>query len=391
MKYVNVEDFCFSLVQGGSFYGFLGDEEKNPTQGLNEENAVCPVLCDSTSGEKFFAKRLRYFDDDMNFKDITIHKHYIKLVKNPPKSPFIIWPYDIIEYNDRLLNYYKSINGTRIPLYLVQHQNIYSSDIDNDPSGFGLLFSVEDVQGLKGLYNTIMEYKQESKLDYNNEYIRHIIVQLVQRISEFAEAGYIFYDFDFSRFMVDSRGNLYINFSNHLFHQSEYEKLLAGSQYLEEPQELALDFIEPAFGHYNNSITYADKTRPGKEIRVPDYRTMEYGLDAMIFYLMFGQYAYEGGQYEIRSELVDLSVRLEMCMDHIRIPKFIFDPKDRINAISNITEEDEKLQDLWDKCPENIKTHFIDVLCEGYAKRETDKLTYPKWSWKEVLGAMGWK
>ena len=382
MKKYDLNDFNFSLIQGGSMYLFNGDHLENPTWGFNEERSYSPIIYEATTGEPFFVKRLRYYEDKMNNQDVYIHKHYIKAVKNPPSSPYIVWPHDLVELNE---------NTERLTsLFLVQSQNLEETDINRDPSKFALLFSTNDIEGMNGLSSYIMLLKRRRQLNYNNPDVRHIIMQIVERLEEFKKSDYVFYDFDFSRFMMDNRFNLYVNFSNLIYHRTEFPELADGRGYLEEPTEIPLDFMEPAFASYNNHIEYANNAGKVVQIPIADDRTVKYNTAAMFFYLMFGRYAYEGGIYNVRDEYSSIETRRDMAMSHIRIPVFIFDRFDNSNAVGDITEEELRLHTLWENCPQDIKDYFEYILSEGFAKRISPDAKFKDWNWKEVLKNYQW-
>lgn len=364
--YKRIEDFCFSLIHGQVFYQYYGEDIEYDSVRRS------PILYDELSGERVYVKRLRYYYDDVSAKDLEIHQHYIKLIKNPPNSSWILWPKDLIEMNEET-----EINATD---FLVHNYRIYDTDVDRDPSKYGLVFSGYGFDRMHNLSDIISEMRkrraEDKGLSYHNPRVINLIRGILFRLKELNDAGYIYYDLDFSRFFVDEKDNVYLDFSNLLFHASEEIDIKNGRIHLEEPREVSLDFIEPWVYKQDaeiqsKNVFQAFTTNQSEDAPHADMHSQNYGICAMIFYLMIGRYAYEGDLMHVISD-DSLEAHFNITQERVMSPIFIFDPLDSSNSIGTLASEEIYIE-RWKELPKEVQTVFVKTLCRKNAEREIEK------------------
>ena len=119
-----------------------------------------------------------------------------------------------------------------------------------------------------------------------------------------------------------------------------------------------------------------------------DYRSQNYSMTAMFFYLMFGRYAYDG---KLMDGYMDDTERehYEKFRDYHKMPVFIFDPKDDSNALGTFADE-QQILDLWEETPGEIKTLFLHTLCQENAERTGKDRTASPEDWLKCFEKLGW-
>ena len=384
--YRRVEDYSFSLLQGNAVYRYLGENIVNEAN-----NRACPIIYDESDGSRFFVKRLRYYYNKITSMDLQIHNHYLYILKNPPHSRFIIWPKDLVEMNQETRE-----NATD---YLVNNHQIFDNDETHDPSDYGLTFKCEDYEGLTKVSNIIAGFKKsrvESEgINYTNKRLMRIVYGMISRIKELNDAGYIFYDYDFSRFYVDWKDNVYLDFSNLIYHIDEQDKIRTGEIHLEEPREIPLDFMEPWMYLQDKNIQSKEKkhnqnTLQREEAPFADNQTQNYCLASMIFYLMIGKHAYDGNLVQAISDDSRES-HYDLTVDRIQKPIFIFNPTDDSNSIGTM-EAEEIYVERWNSLSEEIRDIFFRTLRRVNAERKVGSIFYslePS-KWLSLFEKYGW-
>lgn len=327
-------------------------------------------------GDKFLTKKIRYYFDEWDADtgiDQQIHEHYHWMILNPPVSDMIIWPKDLI------------IMGPETTLCttatVVNNYQVYATDAERDSSNYGLVFADRDYHSLKSLKKVIQELKRRpltsNALSYCNPDIIKIVYGIILCIAELNDSGYYFYDFSFDRFLVDSRNNVYLDFSNLIFHESELKKLQRGWIHLEEPREFPLDFVEPWLFRQDQEIqekvVYVNE-QSMQQVKAPvaDEITQNFGLCAMVFYLLYGIYAYDGKLHE-KTDTDTPEGYYDFMRSQIENPIFIFDPEDTRNSLG-VLDYDIYYQELWNKSPQQLKDVFINILRRENAERTNQNI-----------------
>lgn len=388
--YSKVDDYSYSIIHGQSLYSY-----KNEYILCESENKKFPIVYDVLYNDNFLIKRLRSTKNIMSQRDIQTNLHYIRLIKNPPKSNYIIWPVDIIELNSELKLQKKST--------LVHHYQIYNDLPDEELSDYALVFLLDSYKNLKSLKIIIEEFKaqrsEKSGLCYKNGRLLHIVWGIISRFSELAEAGYIYYDIDFSRFYLDSEDNVYLDFSNLLYHKNEEYGIRTSQIYLEKPIEFSFDFLEPWLYWINIKRNQEEKYRADYSVFVDhkyaDSQSQNYAICAMLFYLFYGRYAYEGKLMSGRNDSGPKE-HYSITLERLNTPIFIFDPNDKSNELG-LFAADSIFIDRWNASPKELKTIFEKTLTQKNAERKVDEgevlgefFSLTPLEWQELFKKFNW-
>lgn len=119
-----------------------------------------------------------------------------------------------------------------------------------------------------------------------------------------------------------------------------------------------------------------------------DYRSQNYSMAAMFFYLMFGRHAYDG---KLMDGYMDDTERehYEKFRDYHKMPVFIFDPEDDSNALGTFADE-QAILDLWTEVPEKLKYLFLRALRQENAERTGKDNTPLPEEWLNCFELLGW-
>lgn len=371
-----MSDYSYSLLHGNIRYKYMGESIPG---WLNRE--LTPIVACESDGSEFIVRRLRYYYDSYSECDKEIHEHYMQLIKRPPQSNYIIWPSDIIEMNSEVTQ--------RCNNFLVHNYQIYDTDSKRDGSKYGLVFVKNRYEGLKSLSGIIKEIKEikddENGLCYKNKFVIQILKQILERVSDLNREGYIYYDIDFDRFLVDSRGTVYLDFSNLLYYKNEERLLIENRKHLEEPGEFSLDFSEPwlyqqLWEIQKNEVYKSNESKQKKNFPLGDIYSQNYALASLIFYLLYGKHAYDG---KLMTLIADDNPMAHYDIAHERIqrPIFIFDENDKSNSIG-VRQADTVFINRWENSPLEVRDYLKKCLCQENATRSTNSvfsLSAEKW------------
>lgn len=358
-KYISVKELSFSILSNMAYYsdaGNLSERIKNKL-GWNDKNSPLFRL---ENGESFFAKRIRYLgdkEDDIGKKDECIRSRYKKMILNPPRDVNILWPKDIVEVSETILQ--------ELSLLVANDYQVFNRDVEVDKSIYALLFS-ENNAVLQGIQLNLRDYLEKLKMqmgpykiNYNNKLIISIAFSLLREIQKLNDNGYIYADIDLSRFFVTGDVSIVLDFSNQMYtidevNSSEHEV------FIEEPGEYSLEFADPAFLN--------------GDVKMIGLRSQNFSITCMLFKLLFGVYPYEG----VLFDYLDDSTRMSRYNKHQQILSeaiFIFDDNDNRNHLGN-TKYNDFCTNLWNECPVEIKEMFGKTLNTKNAKRQNNAREY---------------
>lgn len=267
------------------------------------------------------------------------------MIKNPPNKKYILWPCDLVAVLDS-----EGQKKEECELYVRQQ---YSIEEGHYYDSVGVLFPFG---GYPVMENGNRYLAKINEINWKNPKIQSMMAQIASSISNINKQGYIYLDFHFSRLFFCEDGELYLNYSNLLFVNSERKKMIKSKDNIIEQGSYPIEFAEPAIVQ--------------KIVDQFDYRSQNYSLAAMFFYLMFGRYAYDGKLLDGYSDL-NSREHYEKFRDYHKMPIFIFDPEDKSNALGDF-EEEQAIITLWNEAPNNIKDMLTKVLSQENSVRKND-------------------
>ncbi len=342
MAYYQQEKLYYSCIHGGGLYEWNG--EKLDSQ--------YPLLNNVMSGERFFAKLVR-FD--------AILPSYIRYILDPADREVILWPSDIIKLRD--------IQDEAFDVFA---ENEYKDVVlrgGNGSYSYALLFE----QSMWNSYLSL-EYKLNA-LGYRKaegwrlKEIQKMAVDIVSAIKKLNSSGYAYYDIQLSRFLyVGDR--LYLDFSNllHMVKQHDEPDLRV------DKGVYPLEFAEPYVAE--------------KEYGYMDIDTQNYSLAALLFYMLYGRYAYDGPLLHgfAASNIQQHYVKFEM---YHKLPVFIFDKEDDRNRLGTFVDEESVIA-LWDESPSELRQMFEAVLKGSNATRREFSHNPKPEDWLNCFKTINW-
>lgn len=352
-RYYQDNEIIYSDVYGRGIYKWTGRMVEDPL-GVNE-GRVSPLLENMETGEIFFMKWIYEYSKQAE---------HIRKVKNPPDRKDILWPCDLIRVEDE--------NQLKCDLTVDQIYS-YSHKESREHHGFAVLFSYGGYPVCEdgGRYLSHI-----GKKNWKNEKIRNMVIQIAEHIKNINDNGYLYLDFHLSRMFFRENGELFLNYSNLVlpFFRTEKETLDTNYQYRPEIGIYPVEFAEPAIIQEKQKYF--------------DYRSQNYSMAAMFFFLLFGRYAYDG---RLMDGYMDDTERehYEKFRDYHKMPVFIFDSKDTTNALGTFADE-QVILNTWNEAPEELRNMFLAVLCQKNAQRIGNNQTFTPAQWLECFIRLGW-
>ncbi len=375
-------DFCYSLFSGSSLYLYCDYLEHEVFPAFIDDNKNCPEIITPDGKCYCWIKRIRYIDDSFTDKDIGVQRHYLYMIKNRPAFDRVLWPVDVIEVSEDIIN----LEGKAMTVS--RHHDARDDSNQVDVSNLALVFPYEDrFQSFKYTAKDIVDYykrsglraAEENSLTYKNPVIRKLMVEIVKAIKGLYDSGYLYYDFSLPRFTVDQTGAcLYLDFSNLIYGIDEIERAESLSYLMiEEPKEIELDFADPYFATHD-------------EMLLPDEQSFLVSLCSLLFYLMFGRNAYDGGDSAENDE--SLLRHYRIALSRLENPFFIFDEdsKNNVNKLGAITAH-RTVIDLFENSDPQIQSVFKKTLSYGNVMRMNEYMYAPSLDdWMSFFESNGW-
>ena len=369
------ELFFSSLISQKMEYETTGEYVPDPIEG--DKWKLGPLLEHTTSKKKCFLRILISIGDSNYRREIS---RYISKITLPPKSNLILWPSDLIEISAdqmRVLNI-----SAKLPVErqyadpLLQGMELQMESKDSEVS-CALLFPYIDHPKRKNFSGRLAELNQPN---WKNPIIRKIAVNLLKTIDALNCDGYIYGDFHLSSMFVDMKDEVYLDFSNLIF--SFGDTFSKNAEIICSPllNAYPIEFSEPSIVQGRQNVI--------------DYQTQNFSICSFLFYLFFGQYAYDGNllaDYRYIGDYNDLtsSKHYRKFREYHKNPVFIFDVKDRSNKIG-MSDDEKQVVDLWESCPVIIKQLFEKTLRQENAERAIEFSNPTPGVWLEAMKLISW-
>ncbi len=312
-----------------------------------------PVLVDILNGDRFFMKCVTCGAEDT--------KRYLAHIAQPVHGAFILWPRDLVSIpaeQSELCQEFLS------QTYTAEH--LTASDTEEK---CGLLFPCDiyppAIPGVDRL-------NQIPVRNWTNPVIKHIALEMVRCIDVLNRWGYAYMDFHFTRFLFTQTHHLRLNYSNLIFSLADLAEKNPTCQL--KPGTYPIELADPAMVANPNQFA--------------DLEGQNYSLCAMLFYLFFGRYPYEG---RLLAGYVDDNLQNHYIKfrDYHKMPVFIFDPDDTQNALGAF-EEEQRVMQLWESCPVPIRQLFIQTLRQKNALRQVPVCNPTAETWLDCFTQLGW-
>ena len=344
----------FSLVYGDGVYSWTGETVPDPFGGNAGDAASCPLLTNVLSGEQFFARRLHCATYELS--------RYRSQILKPPSDTDILWPCDLV-----LLH--ADEEGFSVPV-----NNQYTdAPVETDLGGGGraLLFPY-------GAYPQLTRADQAdgARIDstWKDAAARTLAIETVRAFHNLNLHGYSYFDVSLSRIFATERGSVFLDYSNLVYSMGTLADEGTARLYSPVPGGYPVEFMEPAY--VQRSIDHVD------------FEMQNYMLSAYLFYVLFGNYAYDG-RLLIGETDDSLIQHYDKFRQYHKMPVFIFDENDSRNALG-LFAEDEAIISLWEESPEPIRELFALTLAEGNAMRHHDVCNPSPKTWLRTFGEIGW-
>lgn len=340
---------------GGGVYKWHGDVVQDPLKGDPNDRSTSPLLVSMLSGERFFAKR---FDADM----LELEK-YRACILNPIFSDMGQWPCDIIRLEDAQLEHFG--------LFVRQEYTDVPTPKVRWTGRYALLFPYGMNRRLVSGEARLAGANRE--LGWKSPAIREMAVQITGAIDRMNIVGYLYADLHFSRLFFGGEW-CYLGFSNLVYPISDLENPLTERTRAPARGEYPLEFADPAFARGT--------------IDAIDMRSQNYGLAALLFYLLLGRYPYDGNltEHMIDDDPISHYDKLEAFLD---TPLFVFDPKNHDNWLGDNIRRNRETLALWDELPPDMRFFFTEALSSDSVRRVSLDVPKPR-AWMRRFAEHGW-
>lgn len=402
-RYENTEDYYYSLIYGHGIYKWNQESIADPFRDNANGDEFTPVLMNRLTKEKFFLRRIESDNSE-------VLNYYKQMVLVPPSRKKYFWPCDIIQLNDYQSNictvfveqqytanpveprYRKGQYALLFPLLELEHmkngikkiaeiKHINSKKIEV-VAAYEVMAKKDLLYDIEGWQTTIAvkqsKYNAEIPsfcLNWKNPEVKKMAIEIVKSIRDLNQQGYLYFDMHLSRFFFKENGEVYLDFSQLLtFNQDKWHSVDLQNDYLTQ-QLFPVEFAEPAIiNQVGNN---------------PDYQTQNYSLTALLFYLFFNCYAYDGRTLEGKADNTVSNHYIRFQLYH-KIAKFIFDDEDKENKLSAF-DYNEAVMQLWREFPGQLKEKFIYTFKQENAMREKVNLYSPTPDdWLNCFHQLGW-
>lgn len=352
--YIKSENLCYSGVYGNGVYKYNDKEYiKDPIAG---GSGISPLFTNINSGELYFAKRFKLGD---GAGDKGIYEILKKRILHPANRSSILWPSDFIVIPKEADN--------KCSLFVMQDYNETPAMTDFNKYNMAMLFPYN---GYPLMINAFTKLDKIKYKDWKNPDIREMVYQILKVFDAVNKSGYIYGDIHMSRIFFRNDGSAFLNYSNLLYSFDDFHSKDFVSYFKLKPGEYPFEFANPELVN--------------KKLNVIDFNSQNYSLSALIFYLFFGRYCYDG------KALIDLpdNTRQEHYakFQHYHKMPFIFDENNVLNGIDVV---DENCVDLWNDCPEILKNMFRLVLSRHENQME-EVMNPSPFTWLKYFNELGW-
>ena len=365
-RYLTPDDLIFSAVYGGGIYRWSGERAPDPLMG---EEALSPLLTNLLTGETFFLRRLDCPGEETMAS-------CCRRILTPPGRKDILWPGDLVFLpmscrDDCAVLALRQYTDTPLPA-------------EDRPGELALLFPWGGYPPLTGGERKLRELREGPGLSWRQPAVRETAAAILRPLAALNRDGYAYEEIHPSRFLFREDGSVFLDYSPLL--SAMPQALLCG-----EAKASAApgggELCAPAEGDY--PLEFAEPAFVRGLRRQLDFRSQNYSVTALLFYLFFGRYPYDG---RLLSDYVDDGSRLKhyaKFREYHRMPVFLFDARDESNRLGAFAEERAVLE-LWEDCPPRLKALFRNALGEGSALRRGGAEPPSPERWLAELRALEW-
>lgn len=360
-KYLNSDDLVYSCFFGNGIYTVDEQFVQNPLGGGTQSGS--PLFRNITTGEEFFAKRVNYAKT-LREGNLEIFLEWHRgLIMNPPPREHLLCPSDLI-----------CLPVNRVSLCTLFVAQEYSETVTPPDAAEGNFALIFPHAGYPRMQNGVRKLKEIKRISWQNPEIRKMAVQIVAALEDINRAGYLYCDMHLSRFFFTDKGSAYLDFSNLLFPLRDFQQHKEDATCIAESGFYPIEFASPAIVQ---GIKHSF-----------DFQIQNYSLCALLFYLFFGQFAYDG---RLLTGYADDSIQKHYIKfrDYHKMPVFIFDPDDRQNALGAFDEEQQAI-DSWNALPEPLPQIFTTVLRRENALCQSQYQNPTPSMWLQCFRKLGW-
>lgn len=365
-----MDDLAFSTVYGGGIYRWSGDLVPDPIMGGDD---LSPLLTSILSGETYFLRRL----DCPSEKALDLIR---RRILTPPSRENILWPSDLV--------FLPESRRESCTVFAMRQYTDTPLQPDKRPGDWALLFPWGGYPPLIGGERRLQELREHSRFGWRESAVRETAAAILQALADLNRGGYAYEEIHPARFLFREDGSVFLDYSMLL---SPVPRGISDAGiWNPHTAQGAREYCAPADGEY--PLEFAEPAflrEERKQRKYLDFRSQNYSITAMLFYLFFGRYPYDG---RLLSDYVDDGTPRKHYIkfrDYHRMPVFLFDPNDDTNHLGAFTEE-QKVLELWENCPERLRTIFQSALCEASALRESSMEPPSPKRWLAELKAVEW-
>lgn len=345
-----------SELYGEAVYEQAGST-KDPIPGgdLTGGGGQSPVLRNWQTGERLFLRRLE-------LKDRWIKSAYFRRVVEPPRTDRVLWPVDLLALPDSLI--------ASCTLFVDHEYTARPTPPRARTERYAVALPFPKDRCITG---GIAEIARLQRQGWKNPRAREIVVQLARALADLNREGYLYQDFYPSRLCFGDGGRLFLDYSN------------LACPYQEKPDGADALLCRP--GERNYPVEFADPSVIRGQVHELNFRSQNFSLCAMLFYLLMGRYAYDGSLLNGYPDN-DPDNHYIKFRDYHKMPVFIFDPENRSNAIGTF-EEERKTVALWEEAPEELRGWFLHALCRPPSSANPAESPSPE-NWLALFRHLGW-
>ena len=348
--YMKSEELYYSALYGGGVYQAADVMVRDPL--CVESARKSPLLKNVLTGELVFCRQIR-------LPTLSAWRDCVERILDPPDQSAILWPVDLLQLSCN------QVAGSGIV------DQVYGPNGTPLEAGQGGMVAAFHYAGFDRVVDSFEKLAKAGEKSWKNGVIREIAVQLVDTIATLNREGLVYNDFHFSRIFFLNGETLYLDYSN-----------LAQPRRIRSQSGAGL-----ADGRY--PIEFADPSVIREVVSCVDEQSQNYSLCAMLFYLFFGQYAYDGrlmaGYADDSAENHYIKFR-----DYHKMCVFVFDPSDTSNSLGIFGDEEPTIA-LWEEAPEVLRNLFIRTLREGSAMRADGMRRPSATEWQRCFDGLGWR
>ncbi len=353
LRQLNSDNIFYSCIFGRGLYEKIGETEHDPFGDDEYDKGVAPILRNILTGEVFFMKLARCTQE--------VREKYIRDIKRPPVNAPILWPVDMIDIQEKDV----------VCSFNVMHE--YTEDpgmpvIENDD--VGILFPYKDHPSM---VEGKTRFRQLRELSWKDIDLVNVAMRITEALEDLNRNGYIYGDIHPSRLFFGENDKVTLAYSGLVISMADVFSDEAGKVCSVRGNEYPIEFAEPS--------VYLNKHN------IIDFQAQNHSLAALLFYLFFNRYPYDGSLLDENHDVSPQSHYAKFRKYH-KLSVFIFDDEDDRNALGAFAEEIETV-DLWQDLPENLKGMFRSVLKQSNAQRTGGYIDNPTPSmWLEAMRSL---